>query len=577
MIQEKGAQRISLILLGAYLILGLNLFRMQILKWNYYFDLSEKNRLRVVYLEGTRGKVFDRNGLMLATSRLSFNCSVVPRQARKTIVQSCEAIGTILGIDPNELEKRFQKKKPGAYNSVLLAQDITQTQAMAIEERLDNLPGFMIETRPQREYPFGEAAAHIIGYTGPMTEGEIDELEDSGYRAADWIGREGIERSQESFLRGYSGGIQMEVDSRGRMLRAMGVKEPREGKDIELTIDAKLQAYVQKLLSGQKGAVIVMELGEGGILSMNSTPTFDPNLFASALGRKEIGKYFTDSNAPLVNRAIRGAYPAGSIFKIVTAMAALDRHKITPSTSVNCPGHLIVGGIKFRCARESGHGAQALTEAFAHSCNVYFYTIGLWAGADAIYEKAVAFGFARATGIDLPQEKDGFVPSKEWKKFKRHEAWFEGDTANLAIGQGSLQITPVQALDMVAVVASDGLLYRPHLVNKINGVKVGERQARKIGLDIDHLQMVKRGLDAVVNTPTGTGRLAQTPGMHIAGKTGTAQSGKAQNHAWFVSYAPFESPKIAVCVFLEHGGHGGVEGAKIAHWIYNWLGSAGYL
>ena len=564
-------------MLAGFLVVFFNLFRMQVIRGDYYWSLSEKNRIRVIYLEGPRGKILDRKNESLASSRLSFNCSVIPREARKRIHESCQLVAELLGQDSEDLEKQYRRKKPGAFNTVLLAENITAEQAIAIEEKLELLPGFLIETRPQREYTYGESAAHLTGFIGPMNEEEIDTMESYGYRQADWLGREGLEKNYESYLRGQSGGLQIEVDNRGRLIRALGVKEPKEGKDIQLTIDAKLQAHIQGLLKEYKGAVAVMELGEGGLLAVNSSPSFNPNLFASVSGRKEVGKYLHDSAAPMVNRGIRGQFPPGSTYKVITALAALEDHKITPRTSFNCPGFMMIGGLKKRCWADAGHGSQSLTEALAHSCDVFFYNTGLLAGVDAIYQKSIEFGLSQPTGIDLPSEKKGFVPSREWKKNKLHSGWYDGDTANLAIGQGYLQVTPMQALVMISAVATRGQLYRPHVVDKIDGIKVADLHTKPIEESAENWRYVKDGLDQVVNSSTGTGRLARVQGLRIAGKTGTAQSGKGEDHAWFVGFAPVEQPKVALVVFLEHGGHGGVTAAKLASSVFGWLKEAAYL
>jgi len=564
-------------MLGGFLVILANLINMQVIGGDYYRTLSEKNRIRVIYLEGPRGKILDRHGQLLASSRLSFNCSVSPREAKSRIRPSCEMLAGILGVDSADLEKSYEKKKPGFFNTVLLAEDIKVSQAIAIEEKLDLLPGFFIETSPQREYPLRGAAAHLVGYLGPMTESEIDALELYGYRQTDWLGREGIEKSYESYLRGQSGGLQIEVDNRGRLIRALGVKEPKEGKDLELTIDAVLQSCVQRLLQDQKGAVLVMELKEGGILSVNSSPSFDPNFFASVNGRKKVGKYLHDRSGPMVNRGIRGQFPPGSIFKMITALAALENHKIFKETVFHCPGFMMIGGNRFRCWSDAGHGTQSLSEAFAHSCDVFFYNTGLLAGVDAIREKCLAFGLSKPTGIDLPSEKKGLVPSKRWKLLTHQRAWHEGDTANLAIGQGYLEITPIQALVMIGAMATQGHLFRPHVVDKIDGMKITEGNATPVWIRPENWNLVKNGLDQVVNSPTGTGRLARVPGLRIAGKTGSAESGQKKTHAWFVGFAPLEHPKIAVVVFLEQGGHGGISAARMASSIFAWLKEAAYL
>ena len=486
-------------------------------------------------------------------------------------------IAAILGADAEDLKRSVSKKKPGVFNTVVVAEDISQSQALEIEERTDSLPGFMIETRPVREYPQAAAAAHLVGYLGPMTEEETEDLDAYGYRQSDWLGREGIEKSYEGYLRGFSGGLQIEIDNRGKFLRALGVKEPKEGKDIHLTVDAKLQSYVQELLGPQRGAVVVMRIKDGGILSLNSAPSFDSNLFSSKKGRKEVGKYLRGEGSPMVNRSVRGQYPAGSIFKIVTALAALGRGRTSGATSFDCAGFARIGGTLFHCWKEAGHGPQNLSEAFAHSCNVYFYNLGLAAGADAIFQKAAAVGFHRLTGIDLPGEKPGFVPSRDWKRGAKHEGWFDGDTANLAIGQGYLQVTPIQAVMMITTAATEGRPVKPHVIDRIEAVKAADKSTNFTDIPAVHWRTVKQGLHEVVNSETGTGRLARLPDVRVAGKTGTAESGREKTHAWFVGFAPEEEPKIAMVVFLEHGGRGGVTAATLAGQLFKWLKTADYL
>jgi penicillin-binding protein 2 len=320
-----------------------------------------------------------------------------------------------------------------------------------------------------------------------------------------------------------------------------------------------------------------MELEEGGILSLNSAPSFDANLFSSAAGRKKVGVYLKDENAPLINRAVRGTYPPGSIFKIVTAFAALKAKKIRPEGEFRCDGWTLVGGKRFPCWKAEGHGPQNLSDGFAHSCNVYFYRTGLLAGVEAIARQALKMGFGNLTGIDLPGEKKGVVPTREWKRGKKNEAWFDGDTANISIGQGFLQVSPVQALEMISAVATGGEVLRPHLLKEVQGVKVDERRGRSAEFSREELAAVKKGLDAVVNSETGTGRLSRVEGIRIAGKTGTAQSGQDKTHAWFVGYAPEDKPRIAMVVFLENGGRGGVNAAKVANRVFTLLRETGYL
>ncbi len=574
---ELKAAKLSVVALFFFGVIAASLFRLQIIEGDYYRALSEKNRLRLIYLEAPRGKILDRKGDLIATSRLSFNCTASSRDSKKKIFNSLDRLALLLDEDRGVLEKRYRRAKPGIYHTVVLAEDIPMEKAMAIEEQLHLMPGLMIETKPIREYPCAEACAHLTGYIGPLTQAETEELSDDGYRSSDWTGRQALEKKYESDLRGESGGLQVEVNNRGQYIKVLGVKEPVEGRDLILTVDRELQEYVQKQFQGQRGAVVVMDLKDGSILSLNSSPSYDPNLFASTRGRKDVGKYLNDPFAPMMDRAVQGQYPPGSIFKVVTALAALEVKRISLGTTFTCPGYMMVGGKKFRCWRDSGHGSQGLTEAFAHSCDVFFYSTGLAVGPDLIYRKAAELGFGMVTGIDLPAEKKGLAPSQAWKQKNKKAGWFDGDTANYSIGQGFLQVTPLQAVNMIAIIALDGLKMRPYVLEKIGSVALGRYPAEKIAIPSEHLNAVKQGLDAVVNLETGTGRLARIDGVRVAGKTGTAETGKKENHAWFVGYAPAAKPKIAMVVFLEYGGHGGVEAATIANAVMKKTKQLAYL
>ena len=574
---ETRASRLTFIWFILFSLLALSLFRLQIVRGGYFRSLSEKNRLRLVSLEAPRGKIEDRTGKILASSRLSFNCTAFLREKPSRIKKSFERLATILGEDVETLEERYRRKKAGAYQSVVLAEDIPLAQAVAIEEQLNLMPGLMIETRPLRTYPYAEATAHLTGYIGPQTQEESEESEFHGYRSSDWVGRDGLEKTYESYLRGHSGGLQLEVDSRGQYLKVLGVKEPKEGRDLRLSIDADIQDYAYKQLEGKRGAVAVLDLASGGLLALVNAPSYDSNLFSSSRGRKDVGKYLTDESAPMMNRATQGQYPPGSIFKVVTALAALEPKKTSLNSSFNCPGFMMVGGKRFGCWKEGGHGQQNLYEAYAHSCDVFFYMTGRAAGAEAIHQKAVEFGYSLASGIDLPGEKKGHVPSKEWKKRRLHAGWYDGDTMNFSIGQGYLLVTPIQALGMIAAMAEDGQRIKPHLVDKIDGITVAERHSTSMNASPEYIAAVKRGLEEVVNSSTGTGRLAKIPGVRVAGKTGTAETHKDRTHAWFVGYAPAEKPKIAFVVFLEFGGHGGLEAATLANALLLEIKRLGYL
>lgn len=578
MTPETRAARLWAIFAVFFALILVNLFRMQILQGDDFKTLSEKNRIRVRLLEAPRGRILDRKGQPLADSRLSFNCSLFPQEARKHLDSNFAVLAPILDEEVETLRKRFLRGKPGQYGTVLLAEDIRIEQAMAIEERMDQLAGVLVETRPIREYPLGPAAGHLTGYTGPQTDAEKEMFADAGYGAGDWVGKTGLEAFYETYLHGKSGGLQMEVNSRGRLVRALGVREPQEGKDLTLALDADLQEEVYRLIDGRRAAVVVLDARDGGVLAMVSSPSYDPNRFASSAGRKTVDEYFQNEHSPMLNRVVQSAYPLGSVFKIVTAMAGFEQNKIDRSTRYHCPGHLMVGGKRFGCWKKEGHGSQDMLEGMAHSCDVYFYRTGLGAGVDAVRAMARVFGFDEKTGVDVPGERKGHVPSKDWKKRKLRAAWFEGDMANLAIGQGYLQVTPIQAAVSLAA-SGTGHLVRPHVVQKIDGVPVvSSRPGWRLDVSTEDLDWVRKGLVQVVHSDTGTGKLSRIPGVTIAAKTGTAETGPGRpNHAWYAGYAPADDPQVALCVFLEYGGHGGVEAASVARGIWTWLKNGGYL
>ncbi len=576
MISPSRVRHMFIVMTLFYILIAFNLWRMQVWKGSYYHSLSEKNRLRVFYLEAPRGQITDRVGKPVVTNRLSYNVSVFRHEARNSIHKSVQRLSEILEVESSSLEKRFERKLPGAYRTILLAEDIPAEKAMRIEEISELLPGIVIETRPQREYPLGKASAHLTGYLGPLSEKELEELDLHGYEEQDWLGKEGIERTYESYLKGRSGGLQIEVNNRGRMVRALGIREPHEGKDIQLTIDVALQSVIYQMTTGQKGAVAVMDLRDGGLLAIESFPAFDPNLFSSRAGRSRVGTYFIDADTPLVNRAIHSRYPPGSIFKIVTATAALEASKITPFTQFNCPGFLQVGNRQFPCWNHTGHGPQNLSQALAHSCNVFFYHAGLALGQETLADMARTFHLSNVSEVDLPGERKGHVPSKEWKKRILHEPWYDGDTANMSIGQGFVEMTPMQALVMVSAAATGGQIYKPHVVSHIEKKAVVSKSVRPIPIRASTWAALREGLNQVVNSDTGTGKLARGDKVRVAGKTGTAQSGQDKTHAWYVGYAPTQKPRFAMVVFIEGGGRGGVAAGGLAGAIWKWIESAGY-
>lgn len=560
-----------------FIMLVLGLFYTQIIRYGHYSKLSRNNSIRIMPIEGPRGSIFDRNGIPLVTNRLSFDAAIVYRELRDR-QKLGRALKEVLGMSGREIMQALEKSGAKPYAPVVIAEDIDKDKAMALEEASFDIPGLMIQTRSKRNYLYNNSGCHLFGYISEVTEKELENLGDYGYRSRDLIGRSGIEKYYDPYLRGSNGGLQIEVDSRGRQMRVLGLKEPMSGKDLLLNIDISLQSEADKLLGQRSGAVIIMDPRDGAVLALASHPTFDPNVFVRPDASAERVKLLKDRvGRPMSNRAISGLYPPGSVFKIVTSSAALETKKVSPATRFYCTGSYSLGRAKFDCWKEGGHGSQNLREGLMNSCNVYFYNAGRAAGVDAIESYARLYGLDKTTGIDLPDEVRGLVPGKTWKRLHRKSSWYEGETVNYAIGQGYLVVTPIGILDMAAVIANDGKLVRPYIVRRVGSDNITPSKPRSVGLKEQTIREIRNGLYDVVNAEHGTGKRAKVEGAAIAGKTGTAQNPHGRTHAWFCGYAPFQDPRLCVVVFLEHGGKGGLGPAEVAQELFTAAKSKGYI
>jgi len=536
-----------------FLSLGLiicSLFYMQIIHGGYYHRQSMNNRIRVVPADAPRGKIVDRNGIILADNRIVYHVGVVPQD-----VEDKKALfgflGRMLDRDPDFLERQFERKKQAPFAPVILAQDISRELAVKIEEEKFIYPGLMVQQGFERYYPFSETGAHVLGYVGKIDEDEIQDNGQYGYTPLSLIGKTGVEKRFDAFLQGTPGGRQIEVDARGRQVRLLGLKDPIAGSDVVLTIDQRVQNAAQELLRNHRGGIVVMDLSNGDLMSLVSSPSYDPNVFSDKSKSEELTSYFSDPLKPLFNRTVSGQYPPGSVFKIPLALAAIQLHKITPSTTFDCPGYMMVGHRRFGCSHV--HGVQDLEAALAHSCNVYFFHVGQLVGPPIIGAFARAFGLNRRTGVDLPFEAKGNIRTKA----PAGGSWYTGDVLNLSIGQGYTLTTPLQITVMMAAVANDGVILRPHVrARSIEPVRMDFSKRPRVRLRDQTWVLIQQGLKAVVDDPQGTGHdLKEVPGLAIYGKTGTAQSihGKP-NHSWFVGYTGSSKREIAFCVFLEYGG-----------------------
>lgn len=544
---------IRFIVIGLFCLLVIDLFYMQALRGKYYFDLSKNNMIRVVPIEGWRGAIYDRNGEVLATNQDSYNV-LLSTQEIKDSEKIFTYLSGVLKTPQQDLINRYNQKKIAPFIPVPIAENISKEQAIVIEENKFRFPGLIVEKGFKRYYPLGENSAHVLGYVNKVNRLKVEKFKEYGYSPQSVTGYSGVEEYYDSYLRGDDGGLQIEVNSRGKQVRLMSLKEPSKGQDIVLTVDSEIQKLGAELLGPNTGSILIMDTSNGEILGLVNSPSFNPNFFLESGNQKKIQRLFSDRSAPLLNRATTGQYPPGSVFKLIVGLAGLELKKITRNTTFNCEGSFQMGNSQFGCTHV--HGSQNLIEAIAHSCNVYFYHLGLNIGAEQINHYAHLMGLGDVTNIDLPFEKKGLIPSRHLGILSKRRSWYTGDTLNMSIGQGDVLATPLQLVNMISTVYREGEAVHPHVIYSIGGYRVSQFDTqRRVKINQKYFEDIKKGLRAAVLDYSGTAHVLDLKEVFVAGKTGTAQTVKDKDHhAWFVGYAKGEKRNIAFCVFLEHGG-----------------------
>ncbi len=573
---------LSVIVTTLFALLVMRLWYLQIIRVDDYRTMSENNRLRFLPVAASRGALMDREGTVLVNNRPSFSLSMIPQEV-KNIDETMDRLSRLLMLDRTELAERWEKsKKRARYYPVVLATNISREQVEIIEENRLRLPGIEISVKPIREYSFQNSAAHLLGYIAEISDKELESKNYANYNLGDYIGKNGIEKTWEHELHGNDGGRQLEVDSRGRVLRLLAENKPTVGNSLILTIDSRLQRSAEAAFGEKAGAAVVMDVRNGEVIAFVSNPTFDPSLFAGRISPDIWKGYLEDKRHPLENKALSGQYPPGSTYKMLVALAGLESGVIEETTTSYCNGEYVMGSSKFRCWNRSGHGTVNLRKSLKESCDVYYYQLGEKLGVDRIAAMARRFHLGSELGIGLHNEKKGLIPTVAWKVKRFGKKWFPGETLPVAIGQGYVLMTPIQLVSMMATVANEGTVYRPHLVKKV--VDPDGRILKEFGPEIlgytgisqESFKKVKQGLFAVVNDAGGTGANARLWDVKVAGKTGTSQVVKLgkdrkkavmyqhMDHGLFVAFAPFDKPEIAVAVVVEHGGGGGAVAAPIA-------------
>ncbi|MBI2362605.1 MAG: penicillin-binding protein 2 [Elusimicrobia bacterium] len=556
--------------MAAVALMGVRLLHMQVVRHAYYAEVAERQRTQVIAQAAPRGRVYDRNGELVATNQPAFSLIYLPGKSQdpSRLVGLANSLARELHRDRDELLELL-REAVHEESAIHLAENLPLKTMFKLSELKTLYPGVDLIVEARRSYPNGAFAGHLLGYMGKMDRRAWRRLKDKGYRVDSWVGRAGVESRYEDVLRGVDGEIRMEVDAQGRLRRRLDEVPWQAGGNIYLTIDARIQKAVEEALRASpsgEGAAVVLDPRSGEVLALASVPDFDPNMLLLPQwdeAKKAVG------SLPEFNRALQGTYAPGSTFKVVMDAMLLEEHKAALGDRVFCPGYLSVGNRVFKCWEKKGHRSMDFMAGLANSCDVYFYTMGLRAGGALIERYSKLFGLGRKTGIDLPGERSGNIFGPEARK-ARKRGWYEGDTANLSIGQGELLTTPVQMAVVAASIANKGTLWKPRYIKRLerrgdlSPEDPATEAAGRIALRPEVWDRVREAMVAVVRT--GTGQRVNIHEVVVGGKTGTAQNPLGGDHAWFIAWAgrPDEEPSLALAVLIQHGGHGSSAAGPVA-------------
>jgi penicillin-binding protein 2 len=548
---------------GVFLFLIAGFWILQIRDHETNSTLAERNRIKTVPLLAPRGKILDRDGRVIVDNQPAF----VAQLTQETLkIEHLPAIADGLHLDLDDLKATVKRYAAGKrYSPIPIKRDLSPADLTFIDSHRDpgTFPELELVQEPRRLYPQNGLAAHVIGYVGEVSESELNSSDFANYSQGDLVGKSGLERQYNEILKGVDGQRRVVVDVAGREHQVLESEEATPGQNLQLTIDLDLQAVAELALDGKKGAVVALDPRDGSVLAMVSRPAFDPNLFAAHIKTADWKALNSNPDLPLINRAIQAQFAPGSTFKPLVALAGLETGAIDENFSVRCGGGGTFYGRYFKCWQKGGHGGVNMHAGIIHSCDVYFYTVGNKIGIDGIAEYAEQAGLGKKTGIDLPGEAEGLMPSSKWKLRTQREKWYAGETISVAIGQGAVTVTPIQLATAIGGMANGGAWFKPHLVKM-----AAATDPRRENWNLDNIAKVVSGMYGVVNEG-GTGTSAAIPGITVSGKTGSAQrvsndlrkSGKLekdelQDNGWFVAFAPRENPEIVIAVLLESGEHG---------------------
>ena len=575
--QRFGRLRIPVLLV--FLIFGARLWQLQILQGSEYTLRAERNRVRRISVVAPRGAIFDRYGIPLVENRPSFDV-LLYREDMQDRDATTRFIVEKLGVSLESIERQFSRhKNTPRYRPIVVKEDVGMEDISIVETYRRDHPEIRLAREQRRLYNYETTAAHALGYMGEIDLKELKSGEFPNAVTGTLVGRTGVEKNYNHILTGVDGARQVVVNSIGREIGVLEEIPTVAGGDIRLTLDLDLQLVAEKELEGKVGVIIAMDPRNGEILVMANAPSFNPNAFSPRISNAEWKEINNNPDKPLLNRAIQNTYPPGSIFKVIMASAGLHTGALDDDPAVLCTGSSEYYERMFRCASSAGHGYLRLEQAIAASCNIFFYELGRKLGISTIAEHSMLLGLGARTGIDLPGERSGVMPSPEWSRRVRNTPWFAGETISVAIGQGAVSTTPMQMLRAISAIATGGRLTTPHvfLDAESGNMQNAEWRVTQLPLKNEHIRRIKEGMWRSVNDE-GTGRAAMVSGMDICGKTGTVQvvgrenrqsaKSNTENHSWFAGFAGRDNPEIVVVVFAEHGGSGGAVAAPIAGKIF---------
>lgn len=587
---ELFSSRVFISFLAVVLLFSVLIYRfytLQIVDYQDYVTRADSNRIQVEPLPPKRGLIYDRNGVLIADNRASYTLSIV-KERTKDLAFTLDKVAEIIPVEQDDVDQFYKalKQRRRPYEAVPLRYRLSEDEIAKIAVNEYQLDGVEVQAQLVRHYPFGDLFAHAIGYVGRINERELEGFDPDTYRkysGTHTIGKIGLEKQYEDYLLGDVGSQHIETNAHGRVLRVLERVDPQPGQDLHLHLDIKLQEAAAKALNGERGAVVAIDVNNGGVLSLTSTPSFDANLFVTGISYKDYKALNESRDLPLFNRTIQGQYPPGSTLKPMLGLGGLDSGVITPQWSIRDPGFYQLEGEEriHRDWKKWGHGNHVdLRQAIVESCNTFYYDLSIRMGIDVMFPVGDAFGLGEHTHIDIPNERSGIWPSREWKRRVRGLPWFPGDTLNVAVGQGDSLVTPLQLAVMVATIARRGDRFQPQLVSRIGNDPALPIQVTTWETKEEHWDYVLSSMKDVVHSFRGTAKaISKDLNYTIGGKTGTAQlvsiaqdeeydrdkvAARKRDNALFIAFAPVEQPEIAVAVVIENGEHGSSAAAPVA-------------